>query len=418
MEGQVLVDGVSEDEQRLIVALRERILDVEVDTLQRSDIVLIKFLRARNLDLDEAEKMWRASMVWRKEFGVDALAKDFRAQMNGEKPKTPETILLERYMSGRVVGVDKKGGPLYFDRLGPTDVGGVVREVGVDAVLRWMVAVAEDHVNRFYDIARTAEAGHRNLHGVIIADLEGMGMAHLGIASKYSKMTAVLEANYPERMSVCYVVNAPWLFGQVYAIVKPMLSEGTRKKIIVPKNKKETMISLQSHVALENIPTQLGGSLAWPAENTLGPVPQNELQNITKLAQQGHNSDANGAQATDVPSANGAAEPDKEKPVLETAMSKMIKFRNQSSARLIEVGATIRNTFYSDNEKPPQMGMSDLKMEMANANASQANIDYQSDSETDGAKAPSRSAVVAPAGKQKSGFWDRLRRDKAKPVKN
>ncbi len=44
MEGQVLVDGVSEDEQRLIVALRERILDVEVDTLQRSDIVLIKFV--------------------------------------------------------------------------------------------------------------------------------------------------------------------------------------------------------------------------------------------------------------------------------------------------------------------------------------------------------------------------------------
>ncbi len=52
-----------------------------------------RFLLARNLDLDEAEKMWRASMVWRKEFGVDALAKDFRAQMNGEKPKSKTTTL-------------------------------------------------------------------------------------------------------------------------------------------------------------------------------------------------------------------------------------------------------------------------------------------------------------------------------------
>ncbi len=39
--------------------------------------LLLRFLRARNYDLDKAAKMWCDSLVWRKEHGVDTILDDF-----------------------------------------------------------------------------------------------------------------------------------------------------------------------------------------------------------------------------------------------------------------------------------------------------------------------------------------------------
>jgi hypothetical protein len=120
-----------------------------------------------------------------------------------------------------------------------------------------MVVVAEDGVDQFRQLSKGLPRGQLILHGVVVADLADIGMSHLAIASKYAKvmarifncectdsalklicwipwlhhiffeqlflrtlvtfpfsqLTGVLEANYPERMHVCYILNAPWIFG-------------------------------------------------------------------------------------------------------------------------------------------------------------------------------------------------------------
>eukprot|EP00299_Pterocystis_sp_00344_P018130 c9059_g1_i1.p1 GENE.c9059_g1_i1~~c9059_g1_i1.p1 ORF type:complete len:442 (+),score=97.81 c9059_g1_i1:40-1326(+) len=274
---EVVVDILSEADLQAIEALRSAVGDVNVHEDQKDDSTMIRFLRARNMDLKEAEKMWRASMIWREKFGVDELLRIHRGQNDGSIPKTPERLVLEKYMSGILLGVDKRGGPVYWERMGMADVGGVVREVGVDEVLKWMVVVAEDGVDRFRQLSKSLPKGQLILHGVVVADMQGLGVSHVSIAGKYAKLTGVLEANYPERMAVCYIVNAPWVFGQIFAIVKPMLSEGTQKKIFVCKSKKDALNMMQQRIAQENIPEFLGGGLAWPSHNVLGNVPKGIL---------------------------------------------------------------------------------------------------------------------------------------------
>ena len=43
-----------------------------------NDLTLIRFLRARQLNIEKAQAMWQASEKWRAEFGVDELYKTFQ----------------------------------------------------------------------------------------------------------------------------------------------------------------------------------------------------------------------------------------------------------------------------------------------------------------------------------------------------
>jgi hypothetical protein len=57
-----------------------------------------------------------------------------------------------------------------------------------------------------------------------------------------------------------------------------MLSPATQKKIVVTKNKQDALAKLTQSIGHDNIPSQLGGTLQWPAVNTLGTVPKGALR--------------------------------------------------------------------------------------------------------------------------------------------
>ncbi len=51
--------------------------NLPVDSRYRKNFMLVKFLRARDLDLDKAERMMRRALEWRAEYGTDSLLDDF-----------------------------------------------------------------------------------------------------------------------------------------------------------------------------------------------------------------------------------------------------------------------------------------------------------------------------------------------------
>eukprot|EP00298_Acanthocystis_sp_HF-20_P030678 c9956_g1_i2.p1 GENE.c9956_g1_i2~~c9956_g1_i2.p1 ORF type:complete len:107 (-),score=17.99 c9956_g1_i2:238-531(-) len=74
---------VTQKEVDLLKQFKESIKDVEVDDWLKSDYTLIKFLRARQHNLQASEKMWRESMEWRKSYGTDEIYKRYCAMSNG-----------------------------------------------------------------------------------------------------------------------------------------------------------------------------------------------------------------------------------------------------------------------------------------------------------------------------------------------
>eukprot|EP00298_Acanthocystis_sp_HF-20_P030677 c9956_g1_i1.p1 GENE.c9956_g1_i1~~c9956_g1_i1.p1 ORF type:complete len:236 (-),score=87.57 c9956_g1_i1:112-819(-) len=138
-----------------------------------------------------------------------------------------------------------------------------------------MVALSEEAVANYRYVSETNPEGRIFLGGNVIADLRGLGISHLGVVGKYAKVAGILEANYPERVKTVFLLNPPWVFGKIFALIKPMLNEGTQVKMrVLTSNVMET---LEERIDLDNIPEHAGGKLPWPENNKIGTVPKGVL---------------------------------------------------------------------------------------------------------------------------------------------
>ena len=64
-------------------------------------------------------------------------------------------------------------------------------------------------------------------------------------------------------------MNSPWVFGQVWSIIKGWLNEKTRNAIIITKG--DPLPELQKHLKMEQIPDFLGGNNTQPVWTDWGP---------------------------------------------------------------------------------------------------------------------------------------------------
>lgn len=108
--------------------------------------------------------------------------------------------------------------------------------------------------------ACSAIAGSRIELGLNILDLNGGSLKILskkvyGLIQLASKVGS---DNYPEIMGQTFIVNAPFLFAGVWAIVKSFIDEKTRKKIQIKGGSYQK--DLLEIVDAENLPDFLGGT--------------------------------------------------------------------------------------------------------------------------------------------------------------
>ena len=67
---------------------------------------------------------------------------------------------------------------------------------------------------------------------------------------------------YPETMGKFYIINAPWTFSAIWAVIRPWLDEVTASKVdILGTGYMETLLS---QIDKENLPKDLGGDCDCP----------------------------------------------------------------------------------------------------------------------------------------------------------
>jgi hypothetical protein len=69
------------------------------------------------------------------------------------------------------------------------------------------------------------------------------------------KIVKSFQENFPERLGVCFIVPAPFIYRATFNVVKPFLSEKTRSATKMLSNCSE----LQQYIDLEHIPTRMEG---------------------------------------------------------------------------------------------------------------------------------------------------------------
>ncbi|VFQ79524.1 unnamed protein product [Cuscuta campestris] len=227
----------------------------------RADVILLKFLRARDFNVPDALHMLAKCLAWRKEFGADEVAEEELAGFE-------ELEGVVAYMNG----FDRFGHPVCYNAYGVFKdkemyrrfFGGDGEEDGEEKLkrfLRWRVQVLE----RGIKLLHFKPGGVNSL--VQVTDLKDMPKRELRVASNH--ILSLFQDNYPELVARKVFINVPWYFSMVYSMFSPFMTQRTKSKFVISKegNAAET---LYKFIRPEYVPVQYGG-LSRPSDLQDGP---------------------------------------------------------------------------------------------------------------------------------------------------
>ncbi|KAL8039032.1 hypothetical protein ABFX02_10G008800 [Erythranthe guttata] len=223
----------------------------------RADVILLKFLRARDFRVQDSIAMLRKCLAWRKEFGADVVSE--------EELGFKELEGVVAYMHG----FDREGHPVCYNAYGVFKdkqmydkiFGDDDDDVKLTKFLRWRVQVLE----RGIKLLHFKPGGVNSI--IQVTDLKDMPKRELRSASNH--ILSLFQDNYPEMVARKIFVNVPWYFSLLYSMFSPFLTQRTKSKFVISKegNAAET---LYKFIKPEDVPVQYGG-LSRPSDDISGP---------------------------------------------------------------------------------------------------------------------------------------------------
>jgi len=245
------MDPATKDELEVLKELRERIQDLGLGKEDLTDRNLIRFLRARNGDLDATELMIRNNEKWQEAEDVKALLTEY------EGPKGWDD---DFYYA--LTGFDREGNPMILAPFGKWDMQKVMAEGNKEEFVRHIYHQMERCWNFLQKISK---GGDHMKQAVGIVDLGGLSLRQctsIDVVEASIRCLKTFEANYPETFKAAVVVNAPWAFQLIWKLIKPFLSERTHAKLFFIGNDKDKWREAITRFAdLDQFPEYYGGEL-------------------------------------------------------------------------------------------------------------------------------------------------------------
>uniref|UniRef100_A0A6M2EY90 CRAL-TRIO domain-containing protein n=1 Tax=Populus davidiana TaxID=266767 RepID=A0A6M2EY90_9ROSI len=211
----------------------------------RSDVILLKFLRARDFKVKDAFTMLKSTIRWRKEFGIDELLEQD----------------LGFHDLGKVVfmhGLDKEGHPVCYNVYGEFQNKELYKNSFSDEekrqrFLRWRIQFLEKSI-------RALDFSPGGISTIVqVNDLKNSpGPAKRELRQATRQALQLLQDNYPEFVAKQIFINVPWWYLTVNRMISPFLTQRTRSKFVFagPSKSAET---LTRYITAEQIPVKYGG---------------------------------------------------------------------------------------------------------------------------------------------------------------
>ncbi|CAL9166473.1 unnamed protein product [Musa hybrid cultivar] len=209
---------------------------------ERSDTVLLKFLRARDFKVKEAMTMLKNAVLWRKEFGIEELLNEDLGI-----PEMEKVVFMH--------GIDKEGHPVCYNVYGEFQNKELYAAAFADVekrkqFLRWRIQYLEKGIRNMLDF---------NPEGVStmvqVTDLKNS----IGLAKKELRQALdLLQDNYPEFAAKQVFINVPWWYLAFNRMISPFFTQRTKSKFVFagPSKSAETLFK---YIAPEQVPVQFGG---------------------------------------------------------------------------------------------------------------------------------------------------------------
>ncbi|KAI4301094.1 hypothetical protein L6164_034410 [Bauhinia variegata] len=209
-----------------------------------TDIILMKFLKAKDYKVEDAFDMLRKTMKWRKENKIDGI-------LNEDLGSDFENVI---YLNS----TDREGRPVFYTDYGAFKDKQLYRrtfdtEEKYQQFLRWRIRLMEEGITKL----KLKEGGvHSMIQIIDLKNAPRQGMKELNSSTK--KALVLIQNNYPEIIYRHVVVNAPFWFYTSHVLLSRLLSQRSKRKFILARPAQATG-RLLKFIAPEHLPVEYGG---------------------------------------------------------------------------------------------------------------------------------------------------------------
>ncbi|KAM0948645.1 putative major sperm protein (MSP) [Dioscorea sansibarensis] len=212
---------------------------------ESTDVILLKFLRAREFKVKDAYEMFEKTLQWRKEAKIDSVISE---------EELGSGLSAACYMDG----VDREGHPVCYNVYGVfADEALYQKAFGTEEkrgeFLRWRVQLMEKGIQKL----DFKPGGVSSL--LQITDLKNSpGISKKELRTAMKNAVQLLQDNYPEFVARNIVVNVPFWYYAIHSILSPFLTQRTKSKFVFARPSKVTE-TLLKYIPAEQIPVSYGG---------------------------------------------------------------------------------------------------------------------------------------------------------------
>lgn len=181
----------------------------------------VRFLKARDWNVEKAHKMLVDCLTWRVQNEIDNIL---------AKPILPAE-LYRKVRDSQLIGLSG-----YSNEGLPVIAVGVGHSTYDKASVHYYV---QSHIqmNEYRDrvvLPMASQKYGRPINTCLkVLDMTGLKLSSLNQVKLLTVISTIDDLNYPEKTDTYYIVNAPYIFSACWKVVKPLLQERTRKKIQV-----------------------------------------------------------------------------------------------------------------------------------------------------------------------------------------
>lgn len=234
-------------------------LGAEFGEAEPDPVVLYRFLKAFAFDLDQAKAHIRPALEYKHRIDYAGLAKTIEHKSMAEYPfyKRMRAFFWEEDAYSQ----DKHGNPVSIsslERLDPVAFMGTVSQAQCTEFIKYTL------VKKMHGMAQSSRARGWVVREFRIVDLDGLSLSHLSpeLLVYLSNILSPAQANFPEHLYKCYIINAPRIFSMGWAVIKSVLSERTQNKIAIMST--DYQATLLEEIAAEHLPVRYGGQCQRP----------------------------------------------------------------------------------------------------------------------------------------------------------
>eukprot|EP00596_Hydrurales_sp_CCMP1899_P004290 CAMPEP_0119054522 /NCGR_PEP_ID=MMETSP1177-20130426/75126_1 /TAXON_ID=2985 /ORGANISM="Ochromonas sp, Strain CCMP1899" /LENGTH=240 /DNA_ID=CAMNT_0007034783 /DNA_START=438 /DNA_END=1160 /DNA_ORIENTATION=+ len=189
-----------------------------------------------------------------------------------------------KYFPTWIQGFDKQSRPIAWRQFGKFEIWNILKLTTMDRIINFHAWESEQLLRLMHDKSTEMNINVETFTIIIDASGWSMGLCTSNALAFIKGMATTDSNHYPERLGRCVVINAPKILAWAYGLIKPLLDEVQKEKMVILARKEVWFPVLLTLMDIDQIPVQYGGTnpdlVPSEALCSMNPPPRDTLEKL------------------------------------------------------------------------------------------------------------------------------------------